>query len=298
MYDTVPNRVDHSGTTACHAGTTVHDTTRVRCRLVATDLDGTLLSSDSMVSPRTSRALQRLAAHAIHHVIVTGRPASLCKPYFSALGYTGLAVCGQGAQVFDAGRSRLRSWCHLDRTMARQVVDRLATRVGPLDLAVVTSGLDGDFLITPGFSRGDERELSPYRVVDAEELWDHPIDKVLVRHRTLADNDLVGAAAACIGPEMTVVHAGRRIVELLPGGFDKATGLAQVVSSFGLTARDVIAFGDMPNDIPMLSWAGHAVAMANGHPDLMAVAHEIAPANDDDGVAVVLERILDQGVIP
>ncbi|KUN00496.1 hypothetical protein AQI95_34700 [Streptomyces yokosukanensis] len=266
--------------------------------MVATDLDGTLLRGDATVSPRTLGALRRAKAAGAEHVIVTGRPARGCLPFFTALAYTGLAVCGQGAQIYDAGRGRLLCGTVLDRPAAQATLRRLTARVGQLDLAVVTSGEEAEFVVCDGFCRGDERELAPYRTADRARLWERPVDKVLLRHRTLSDNALTRAALECAEPGLTVVHAGPRIVELLPAGFDKATGLAQVARSLGLTAGDVIAFGDMPNDIPLLRWAGHAVAMANGHPDLKAVADEIAPANDDDGVAEVLERILDIGVLP
>ncbi|MFF8681067.1 HAD family hydrolase [Streptomyces sp. NPDC015237] len=266
-----------------------------RYRLVATDLDGTLLRGDATVSSRTRAALRRVRGAGAEHVIVTGRPARGCLPLFAALGYRGLAVCGQGAQVYDAGRRALLSATVLDSAAARAALRRLTARVGPLDLAVVTSGEDAEFVVSDGFCRGDERELAPYRTVGAAGLWDRPVDKVLLRHRTLDDGALTEAALRCAGPGLNVVHAGPGIVELLPAGFDKSTGLARVARSLGLTAEDVIAFGDMPNDIPLLRWSGHAVAMANAHPDLKAVADEIAPANDDDGVAEVLERILDQG---
>ncbi|MFI1734549.1 HAD family hydrolase [Streptomyces acidicola] len=269
-----------------------------RYRLVATDLDGTLLRGDATVSARTRAALRRIRAAGAEHVIVTGRPARGCLPFFAALDYRGLAVCGQGAQIYDAGRGTLLSSTVLDRSAARAALRRLDARVGPLDLAVVTSGADAEFVVSDGFCRGDERELAPYRTVDRTGLWDQPVDKVLLRHRTLSDGALTEAALRCAGPGLTVVHAGPRMVELLPAGFDKATGLAQVARTLGLTADDVIAFGDMPNDLPLLHWAGHAVVMANGHPDLKAAADEIAPANDDDGVAQVLERILDQGAHP
>lgn len=271
---------------------------RPRYRLVATDLDGTLLRGDATFSARTRAVLRRARGAGMEHVIVTGRPARGCLPFFTALGYRGLAVCGQGAQVYDSGRGTLLSGTVLDGPAARAALSRLTERVGPLDLAVVTSGEEAEFVVSDGFCRGDERELRPYRLVDRARLWERPVDKVLLRHRALGDGELAEAALRCAGEGLTVVHAGPGIVELLPAGFDKATGLAGVARSLGLTAADVIAFGDMPNDIPLLRWAGHAVAMANGHPDLLAVADEIAPANDDDGVAEVLERILDLGVSP
>ncbi|WP_331742629.1 Cof-type HAD-IIB family hydrolase (plasmid) [Streptomyces sp. NBC_00868] len=313
MYDTAPGLATAESLAVPDSATSSGPGSHVKGRapapplprLVATDLDGTLLRGDCTISPRTLAALRRTTGLGIHHVVVTGRPASGCAPFFDALDYTGLAVCGQGTQIYDAGRRRLLSDAGLDPALARTALSRLTSLVGPTDLAVVTSGADGEFVITEGFGRGDERALAPYRLATPEQLWDQPVDKVLLRHRTLSDTELTEAAARCAGSGLTVTHAGPRIVELLPSGFDKATGLAQVARALGVPARDVTAFGDMPNDIPLLTWAGHAVAMANGHPELKAVADEIAPANDDDGVAAVLERILgnaepvpDQGVRP
>ena len=264
-------------------------------RLVATDLDGTLLNGRGRLTSRTRRALRNIERLGIQHVIVTGRPVASCRPYFDTLGYCGLAVCGQGAQIYDADRDRLLSHVGLDSATVRAAVERLSHLVGTVDLAAVSSGIDGRFLVTPEFLRGDENQLAPFSEVSADRLWKLPIDKVLIRHRTLADRDLAAAALRCCGFDLTAVHAGPDIVELLPVGFDKATGLASVVRSLGLSRRDVIAFGDMPNDIPMISWAGYGVAMRNGHPDVKSAADEIGPTNDEDGVAQILERILNEG---
>lgn len=94
-----------------------------------------------------------------------------------------------------------------------------------------------------------------------------------------------------IGSLVTVTVAGPRIVELLPLGLSKATGLSLAARRLGLRAADTIAFGDMPNDLPMFRWAGRGVAMANAHPELLAVADEVTASNADDGVALVLERL-------
>jgi hypothetical protein len=80
------------------------------------------------------------------------------------------------------------------------------------------------------------------------------------------------------------------LVEIVPLGIDKATGIAELVGPLGITDDDMVAFGDMPNDVPMLLRAGHGVAMGNAHPDAIAVANEVTTPNSDDGVARVLER--------
>ncbi|MFD7664987.1 HAD family hydrolase [Streptomyces sp. NPDC059788] len=103
-------------------------------RLVATDLDGTLLHSGQSVSGRTLRALARVAEAGAAHLVVTGRPATACKQYLAALGYRGLAVCGQGAQLYDADADRLLSSASLDIDLARSVVERVEAALGPLEL--------------------------------------------------------------------------------------------------------------------------------------------------------------------
>jgi HAD superfamily hydrolase (TIGR01484 family) len=80
------------------------------------------------------------------------------------------------------------------------------------------------------------------------------------------------------------------LIEISAAGVTKASGLAWVCSRLAVTAEKVVSFGDMPNDVPMLEWAGHGVAMANAHDDLLAVADEVTAPNSEDGVAQVLER--------
>ncbi|NYI04220.1 HAD family hydrolase [Allostreptomyces psammosilenae] len=260
-----------------------------RFRAVATDLDGTLLRGDLTVSERSRRALGLAVRAGARHIVVTGRPVPGCRPILDALGYRGLAVCGQGTQLYDAGTHRLLAAYTLDREVARAVVARTAAELGPLQLAVVTAGLDGRFVVGPGFDRRPRRGWGV--VEDPEELWSGPIEKVLLRHPTLPDAAIAAAAERAAGGEATVTHAGERLVEILPAGVTKASGLRLAAERLGFRPEETIAFGDMPNDLPMFEWAGYGVAMANAHPSLLAVADEIAPGNEEDGVAAVLERV-------
>ncbi|MFF2409956.1 HAD family hydrolase [Streptomyces sp. NPDC058092] len=258
--------------------------------MAATDLDGTLLRSDHTFSQRTLTALGRAKQAAVRHVLVTGRPAAGCAPFFDQLGYSGPAVCGQGAQIYDASAGRLLSSASLSTDLARSVVERISAEVGPLALAVALSGLNGQFVVTPEF--GASREMRPYTLVPRRRIWDEPIDKVFLRHATLTDGDLAAVAARSAGDAVSVTHSGPDMVEILPLGIRKSVGLARVAQHYAVRSEDVIAFGDMPNDIPILNWAGYGVAMANCHPELKAVADEVAPSHDEDGVAAVLERFL------
>ena len=129
------------------------------------------------------------------------------------------------------------------------------------------------------------------RVPRRDDLWCEPISKVLLRHPYLSDDELASAARMAVGSLATVTMSGPGTVELQPCGITKATGLALAADHLGLTPDETIAFGDMPNDIPMFDWAAHGVAMANAHPELKAVADEVTLSNEDDGIAVVLDRL-------
>jgi Cof subfamily protein (haloacid dehalogenase superfamily) len=257
--------------------------------VVATDLDGTLLRDDFTVSARTRRALALAERAGARVVVATGRPAAACAALFAALGYRGLAVCGQGAQLYDAGRGRLLESARLGRDTAREVVALLEAELGPLELGVVTAPPASRFKVTPRFG---ERVRHGWDVTaDRAGLWSEPIDKLILHHPDRPEAEVVAAATALAGDRITAVHSVRGMVEVLPHGTTKGAGLARAARLLGFTGEDVLAFGDMPNDIPLLAFAAHGVAVGNAHPELRAVADEIAPPNEEDGVAVVLERV-------
>ncbi|BBA98637.1 putative hydrolase [Actinacidiphila reveromycinica] len=259
-------------------------------RLVATDLDGTLLREDGTVSQRSRDALAAVTAAGAAHIIVTGRSVPWTRHVLDNLGYQGLAVCGQGAQVYDAGTGRLLTSVTLDRRLAALALAKIEAEVGPLAVAASRDGLEGEVLIGEGYVYNPE--LPVVHMTGSEELWAEPINKLYIQHPALDDDALAEAARTVAGDMVGVVMAGEHIVELLPLGLTKATGLSLAARRLGVGAAETVAFGDMPNDVPMFRWAGHGVAMANAHPDLKAVADEITLSNDEDGIAVVLERLI------
>lgn len=258
--------------------------------LIATDLDGTLLRAGDIVSDRSRAALARATGAGARHVVATGRPVPQVLPLLADLGYQGLAVCGQGAQVYDTVAGAMISSLGLDRDLAETAVGKIEAEVGAVHLAVNQCAADGLTLAERDY-RLPHPTLPATRVEGRAGLWAEPINKVLVRHPVLSDEELVEAARDVVGDLVTVTMAGPDTVELQPFGVTKATGLAVAAEWLGLAPGDAIAFGDMPNDIPMFDWAAHGVAMANAHPELKSVADEITLSNEDDGIAVILERL-------
>ncbi|MFE6992656.1 HAD family hydrolase, partial [Streptomyces pharetrae] len=192
-------------------------------------------------------------------------------------------------QLYDAGADRLLSSQSLDRDLARDVVEKVEAELGRVELGIVTSPPESRFKVTPAFG---ERVRHGWDVTaDRDLLWTVPIDKLILHHPDVDEDRLAAVTRRLTGGEVTVVHSVKGMVEVLPAGTDKGTGVARAAELLGLTGADTVAFGDMPNDVPLLSWAAHGVAVANAHHELRAVADEIAPGNDEDGVAAVLERL-------
>lgn len=259
-------------------------------KLVATDLDGTLLRGDDTVSERTREALLAATAAGAAHIIVTGRAVPWTRHVLDDLGYKGIAVCGQGAQVYDAGAHRLLTSVTLDRKLAALALEKIEAEVGPLAIAASRDGVEGEVLFGPGYQV--QEGLPALYLEDTSEVWSAPLNKLYIQHPELDEDALVQLARETVGSLVGIVMAGPGVVEILPLGLSKATGLSLAARRLGVKAAETIAFGDMPNDIPMFGWAAHGVAMANAHPELKAVADELTTSNEEDGIAVVLERLL------
>lgn len=264
--------------------------------LVATDLDGTLLSPDDTVSARSRAALGLAAASGARHLIVTGRPVPGIRSLLADLAYTGLVVCGQGTQLYDADAGRLLRSVALDREAADTALGKIEAEVGAVFAAVDQDGVDGVTLIEAGY-RMPNPTLPAQRVGSREALWARPVIKVLVRHPELGDDALAAVARGAVGDLATVTMAGPGTVELAPRGVDKGTGLAAAAELLSIGAERTVAFGDMPNDLPMFAGSGLRVAMGNAHPELRAAADEVTLSNAEDGVAVVLERLFGTGAV-
>ncbi|MCB5163255.1 Cof-type HAD-IIB family hydrolase [Streptomyces bambusae] len=260
-------------------------------RLVATDLDGTLLRGDDTVSERTREALAAATAAGAAHIVVTGRAVPWTRHILDDLGYRGLAVCGQGAQLYDAGAHRLLTSVTLDRQLAGLALAKIESELGPVAMAASRDGLDGGVLVGPGY-QVQEGPLPYVFLKDTTEMWSAPLNKLYIQHPELDDDALADAARQVVGSLVDIVMAGPGVVEILPLGLTKATGLSLAARRLKVKAAETIAFGDMPNDIPMFAWAAHGVAMANAHRGLKAVADEVTMSNEEDGIAVVLERLL------
>ena len=263
--------------------------------LIATDVDGTLLDDDEKISPRTRAAVRALVDAGAHFVLATGRPPRWVKPIVDQLGFAPMAVCANGAVIYDPATDRIVSSRTLSTDALAQLAE-VATRVIPgAGLAVERVGRTAHDAATPQFvsSPGYEHAwLNPDNTeVSVEDLLSAPAVKLLIRKAGARSADMVAELARHVGIEGDITYSTNNgLVEIVPLGVSKATGIEELTRPLGIDAADVVTFGDMPNDVPLLAWAGIGVAMGNAHPDAVAAADEVTATNVDDGVARVLER--------
>lgn len=260
--------------------------------LIATDLDGTLLPDGAAEpSARSAAALRRADAAGIPVVFVTGRPPRWMARLWAYAGAHGQAIVSNGAAVFDTATGEPIRVEGIAPQVGLEVADAIRSRVPGSAFAI--EAVDG-IRVEPTF--GNPHDLpagSP--VGPLADVWTSAALKLLVRapaadreqadalHRTVVE--VVGARATC-----TWSMPG--LVEISAAGVTKASALAWVAEQLGVAQADVVAFGDMPNDLPMLRWAGTSFAMTGAHPEVVAQADHLAPRCTDDGVAAVVERLL------
>jgi Cof subfamily protein (haloacid dehalogenase superfamily) len=265
-------------------------------KLVATDLDGTIVRSDDSVSARTHAAFERVRAMGIPVVGVTGRGPRLIDLCRRDLPQADYFVFGQGARVVDLtgpGEPVTLFADVMDGGLVSDVLATIEATAGPLSVLVepldtLDTNLHGD--PNPAWRFADA--VVPRTRADA---LAGQVIKAFAHSEAYTADELLAIAQGVVGPEIVeMTQAGLGYIEICPRGVTKASGLAVVAGHLGVDADDILVFGDMPNDLSMFGYAGWArVAVANAHPALLAIADQVAGACDDDGVAVYLERLLD-----
>jgi hypothetical protein len=264
-------------------------TDRPAPRVVATDLDGTIVRSDGSISPRTRDALSVAEESGALVVLVTGRPPRWLPGIAEATGHHGTAICANGAILYDLHTERVVDSHPLGADVVRRLLPELREAIPGLGFAIET--VAGRFAHEPAYRPRWATEPDA-GVEDLADLLDEPISKLLGRHESMGSDELLAAARRVAGDDIaTMTHSSADgLLEVSAPGISKASSLADLCARHDLGADDTVAFGDMPNDLPMLAWASYSVAVANAHPDVLTAVDEVTASNDDDGVAIVLER--------
>ncbi|MEE2030764.1 HAD family hydrolase [Rhodococcus chondri] len=266
-----------------------------RPSLVATDVDGTLINDVEKVSDRTRDAIHAVVDSGTPFVLATGRPPRWIAPVVEELRYAPLAVCANGAVLYDSATDRVLSAAVLDPdelSWISEVAGAVLPGCGLAAERVGESAHDAatpQFVSAPGYQHAwlnpDNTELSEHEVI-AE-----PAVKLLIRLAGATSREMAEAMIPQLHGLVDVTYSTTNgLIEISAAGVTKASGLRELARHLDVSSERIVAFGDMPNDIPMLSFARHGVAMENAHPDAKSAADEVTATNVEDGVARVLER--------
>jgi len=258
-------------------------------RLIATDLDGTIVRHDGSVSARTINAFSAAATAGIRVVFVTGRPPRWMHEVADATGHRGIGICANGAYVYDMHDEVVVETFSIPVDVATQAVKVVRQLLPNAGFAMESeSGFGHDTNYRPRWEPESLLGVGPI-----EDLFTDPIAKVLVRDRIPGDDMLRIVGPELVGlVEVTHSDANDSLLELSAMGVTKATTLERLAAQWGITRDEVVAFGDMPNDLEMLRWAGRGYAVSNAHPSVLAAADAHAASIDDDGVAQVIETLV------
>jgi hydroxymethylpyrimidine pyrophosphatase-like HAD family hydrolase len=265
-----------------------------RPRLIVTDLDGTFLGPDHQVSPVNLEAARRAAALGIPFVVATGRPVRWLTVLDQLAEAHSQVIVSNGAAVFDLAQREVVHAFPLDAQVALAVAIELRLAIPGITFGLETPTGFGCEPDCPTRQRGEPGVVQGE--VDGLLGRIGPVIKMLGFHPELGSDDLCRRAASVVGERLTLTYAmvssSYGMLELTAPGVTKASTLALLCAELGVGASDVVAFGDMPNDLAMLTWAGRGFVVANGHHSLLDGGFAIVPGNDADGVGRTVLELL------
>jgi Cof subfamily protein (haloacid dehalogenase superfamily) len=270
-------------------------------RLIATDLDGTLLRSDRTVSPRTRRALDDARRAGIVVVPVTARQPGGLRLIAEQAGFEGHAICGNGAHGLHLGRDETLFAEYLPVAAQTALALALNTARPEVRFASVRDG-GSLFLAQDGYAalagyQDHKRHPAEMGNHTLEAVLSSPSLKFIARSPLLTPRELLAEVDSLNLDGFFATHSGAPFLEILAPGVNKAWGVARLCELLGIGQQQVLAFGDATNDAELLAWAGRGVAMGNAEPEALEAADEVTLSNDEDGVALVIERLLAVGTV-
>jgi Cof subfamily protein (haloacid dehalogenase superfamily) len=264
-----------------------------RPKLIGTDLDGTIVANYGFISERTKIAFTAANAAGIHIYFVTGRPIRWMTEIKENFNF-GLGICGNGAMLYDFLNEKILEEWLFSVEAQLETVKRLRKVIPPITFAVeVNQQFVREKKYVPRWDIGADN----VGVEQIEEAITAPALKILARcqNSEFSSDEMLVLASKELAGIATVTHSNSTdsLLEISADGVSKGATLAKMAARHGLTADDCVTFGDNPNDFSMLTWASRSWAMADGHPDLMQHAKYQTDAHQEDGVAKVIERLLE-----
>jgi Cof subfamily protein (haloacid dehalogenase superfamily) len=264
-----------------------------RPKLIATDLDGTIVNHDGTISDRTVTTFKRARDMGVEIFFVTGRPPRWMPEIREAFGF-GNAICGNGAMLYDLlGDKVLEEWL-ISVEDQLETIKRLRIAIPSVSFAVEShSYFHREKAYIPRWDVG----LDNIGVNRIEDIVQSPALKLLARcsAQEISSDAMLATAIPVLDGLVTVTHSNPddSLLEISAINVSKGATLAKMAARLGIDAADCVTFGDNPNDFSMLAWSGRSYAMASGHPDGAKIAKSVAAPCEEDGVAQAIDALLD-----
>jgi len=264
-----------------------------RPKLIGTDLDGTIVAHYGFISERTKIAFTAAHEAGIHIYFVTGRPIRWMSELKDNFNF-GTGICGNGALLYDFINQKILEQWLFSLESQLETVKRLREVIPLVNFAVE---IDEQFHREKDYLARWDVGIDNIGVNKIEEVINKPALKMLARcgDASMSSDEMMSVATKALVGIATVTHSNSTdsLLEISADGVSKGATLSKIAARHGLTAQDCVTFGDNPNDFSMLSWASRSWAMEDGHPDLMKYAKFQTDAHQEDGVAKVIERLLE-----
>jgi Cof subfamily protein (haloacid dehalogenase superfamily) len=259
-------------------------------RLIAIDLDGTLLDDRKRISPAAAKSLHEVSQRGIKVVIASARPPRSVRHVHAALRLDTWTINYNGALIWDEMARKPVFHRPLPGPIVRQIIEH-ARRVHP-EVHVSCELLDRWYT-----DRGDQpfrtetgRLFPPDVIAPLEKFFDVSMTKILLGGEPALMNDIDLSLNMAHGSEVCLIRTEPDLIQIMHKRAGKAVALKMVAEHYKVPMKNVLAIGDAPNDLDMLRAAGTSVAMDNGHPAVKQIADWIAPSNNDHGVHAALVR--------
>jgi Cof subfamily protein (haloacid dehalogenase superfamily) len=270
-----------------------HQDLQRRPKLIASDLDGTIVAHYGDITQRTINAFRKAHEMGVHIFFVTGRPPRWMPEIKEAFGI-GNAICGNGAMLYDLHNDKVLEEWLIPVDDQLETVNRLRKAIPQISFAVESHNyFHREKAYIPRWDVG----LDNVGVEKIEEVISSPALKLLARcsQQELSSDEMLAIARIELEGIVTVTHSNPSdsLLEISALGVSKGLTLAKMAGRLGIDAADCVSFGDNPNDFSMLQWCGRSFAMADGHPEGRLHAKGIAGPCEEDGVAIVIEQLLE-----
>lgn len=270
-------------------------------RLIVSDIDGTFLNSADRVPQRVRDAVHQATAQGIHFALATGRPFRWLQPVLEQLAVRPVCVTSNGAVIYDCAADEVLTAAEISPELMEEVyytAQDIFAPYGGVSIAAEYAGYsvrqDPTELFVAAENYAHTWADSQFITAPTEQVWHKPAVKFLLRNPAMTANEMYALLAEHVDSRRAhltySIDAG--LLEVAAPGVNKAAGLEYLAEHLGVDAQEVVAFGDMPNDIEMLQWAGLGVAVENAHPRVRQAADMVTGSNDDAGTAEIIERWL------